>query len=71
MINICIYIVGLIMAVIAFAIVICKIEKKLTVGTLTLSLLISAFSWLSLFGAIIAILIVYVDWSKELWRKKE
>ena len=71
MINICIYIVGLIMAVIAFAIVICKIEKKLTVGTLTLSLLMSAFSWFSLLGVIIAILIVYVDWSKELWRKKE
>ena len=66
MINICIYIVGLIMAVIAFAIVICKIEKKLTVGTLTFSLLMSAFSWFSLLGAIIVILIVSVDWSKEL-----
>ena len=71
MINICIYIVGLIMAVIAFAIVICKIEKKLTVGTLTFSLLMSVFSWFSLLGAIIVILIVSVDWSKELWRKKE
>lgn len=71
MINICIYIVGLIMAVIAFAIVICKIEKKLTVGTLTLSLLMSAFSWFSLLWVIIVILIVYVDWSKELWSKKE
>ena len=66
-----IYITGVIVAFVAFALVIYYRDKKMTVGTLTLAVLYSLFSWCAVLAVITASLYCYVDWDKVIWRRKE
>lgn len=66
-----IYVTGVIAALVAFALVIYYENKKLTVGTLTSAIVCSLFSWGAVLAAILASLCYFVDWDKEIWRKKE
>ena len=66
-----IYVTGVIAALVAFALIIYYESKKLTVGTLTMAIVYSLFSWGAVLAAILASLCYFVDWDKEIWRKKE
>lgn len=66
-----IYVAGVIAALVAFALIIYYDDKKLTVGTLTRATVYSLLSWGAVLVAIWASLCCYVDWDKEIWRKKE
>lgn len=66
-----IYITGVIAALISFALVIYYHDKNLTVGTLTIAILYSLFSWCSVLAVISASLLYFVDWDKELWRRNK
>ena len=69
--TVCIYIMGVIAALVVFALDIYYEDKRLTIGTLTISVICSLFSWFAVLGAILTSLIHFIDWDKELWRKKE
>lgn len=66
-----IYITGVIAALIAFALIIYFEDKKLTLGTLIWAILLSLLSWAAVLAVISASLVCFVDWGKELWRRKE
>lgn len=66
-----VYVAGVIVALISFALVIYYHHKRMTVGRLTMAILCSLLSWGAVLAAIFATLIYFVDWDKELWRKKE
>ena len=66
-----IYVAGVIVALISFALVIYYYDKSLTVGGLARAILYSLLSWGAVLAAIFATLVHFVDWDKELWRKKE
>ena len=66
-----IYISGVIAALVAFALVVYYEDKRLTVGTLAKVLLYSLLSWGAVLAVILASLFYFVDWDKEIWRKKE
>jgi hypothetical protein len=66
-----IYITGVMAALAIFAGVIYFYEKKLTVGKLTASLVLSMLSWTVVVSALLALLMSLVDWGKEIWRKRE
>lgn len=66
-----IYIAGVIVALVAFALIIYYEDKKLTVGTLTKAIVYSLLSWGAVLAAICASLCYFVDWDKEIWRKKK
>ena len=66
-----IYITGVMAALAIFAGDIYFYEKKLTVGELTASLILSMLSWIAALSALISLSICLVDWGKEIWRKRE
>lgn len=66
-----IYITGVIAALISLALVVDHIDKRLTVGTLAKGLLCSLLSWITVLAVILTLLFYFVDWNKEIWRKKE
>ena len=68
---VCIYIMGVIAALVVFALDIYYEDKRLTIGTLTMSVIFSLFSWIAVLAAILTLLIHFTNWDKELWRKKE
>ena len=65
------YVAGVIVALISFALVIYYHHKRMTVGGLAMAILCPLLSWGAVLAAIFAALVYFVDWDKELWRKKE
>lgn len=66
-----IYIAGVIAALVAAVSFICYEDKRLTVGTLSMAVICSLFSWFVLLAAIVVLFDKLVDSDKEIWRKKE
>lgn len=66
-----IYIVGYIVALIAFIIIYLKYEGVITVGDLIVSLLFSLLSWGTLIAVFIAVLLVEIDFKKPIFKKKK
>ena len=62
-----IYIIGTIVAMLIFAYIIYFVDRYLTLGSLTIAIMLSLCSW----GAVVLLGILMVDWDKKIWRKKE
>lgn len=65
------YLIGVIISLTIAMIIVKRLRDFITLGDLVFSLFAAAFSWVGVIAEVIAVCMVFVNWDKVIWRKKE